>query len=73
MSQHEHTHDPGRQGGNSTTWRMILVLIGFIVIAGALLFTEHRAHVLGALIFFATAALSADAFVHARRPRTWRP
>ncbi len=51
MSQHEHTHDPGRQGGNSTTWRMILVLIGFIVIAGALLFTEHRAHVLGALIF----------------------
>ena len=51
MSQHEHTHDPGRQGGNSTTCRMILVLIGFIVIAGALMFTEHRAHVLGALIF----------------------
>ena len=28
-----------------------LVLIGFLVIAGALLFTEHRAHVLGALVF----------------------
>ena len=28
-----------------------LVLLGFLVIAGALLFTEHRAHVLGALIW----------------------
>ena len=28
-----------------------LVLIGFLLIGGALLFTEHRAHVLGALIY----------------------
>ena len=28
-----------------------LVLIGFMIIAGALLFTEHRAHVLGVLIW----------------------
>ena len=28
-----------------------LVLIGFLIIGGALLFTEHRAHVLGLLIF----------------------
>jgi hypothetical protein len=28
-----------------------LVLIGFLIIAGALLFTEHRAHVLGALVW----------------------
>jgi hypothetical protein len=28
-----------------------LVLIGFLVIAGALLFTEHRAHVLGLLVW----------------------
>jgi hypothetical protein len=28
-----------------------LVLIGFLIIAGALLFTEHRAHVLGILIW----------------------
>jgi hypothetical protein len=28
-----------------------LVLIGFLIIAGALLFTEHRAHVLGLLIW----------------------
>lgn len=26
-------------------------MIGFIIIAGALLFTEHRAHVLGALFW----------------------
>jgi hypothetical protein len=28
-----------------------LVLIGFVIIGGALLFTEHRAHVLGFLIY----------------------
>jgi hypothetical protein len=28
-----------------------LVLIGFLIIGGALLFTEHRAHVLGLLIY----------------------
>ena len=28
-----------------------LVLLGFLAIAGILLFTEHRAHVLGALIY----------------------
>ena len=28
-----------------------LVLIGFTIIAGTLLFTEHRAHVLGVLIW----------------------
>ncbi len=33
------------------TSRSGLVLLGFLAIAGALLFTEHRAHVLGALIW----------------------
>ena len=28
-----------------------LVLIGFLIIGGVLLFTEHRAHVLGVLIW----------------------
>jgi hypothetical protein len=28
-----------------------IVLVGFLIIAGALLFTEHRAHVLGLLIW----------------------
>lgn len=31
--------------------RAALVLIGFLAIAAALLFTEHRAHVLGLLIW----------------------
>ena len=31
--------------------RMGLVLVGFLAIAGALLFTEHQAHVLGLLIW----------------------
>ncbi len=35
----------------STKSRAGLVLIGFLVIAGALLFTEHRAHVLGLLVW----------------------
>ena len=33
-----------------------LVLIGFLIIGGALLFTEHRAHVLGLLIFLPSLA-----------------
>jgi hypothetical protein len=28
-----------------------LVLLGFLAIVGVLLFTEHRAHVLGALLY----------------------
>ena len=28
-----------------------LVLVGFLIIGGALLFTEHRAHVLGFLVW----------------------
>ena len=36
--------------------RVGLVLIGFLLIAGALLFTEHRAHVLGFLIWLSLLA-----------------
>ncbi|MGY3032927.1 hypothetical protein ACVIIV_002097 [Bradyrhizobium sp. USDA 4354] len=35
----------------STKAKAGLVLIGFLAIAGALLFTEHRAHVLGLLVW----------------------
>ena len=35
----------------STKSKAGLVLVGFLIIAGALLFTEHRAHVLGVLIW----------------------
>lgn len=44
-SSHERPHRSG------PSLRAGLVLTGFVVIAGGLLFTEHRAHVLGALIF----------------------
>ena len=51
MSLHDHTGSQGQPQGSFLTSRTALVLLGFIVIAGALLFTEHRAHVLGALIY----------------------
>ena len=37
--------------GMSRNARIGLVFAGFAVIAGALLFTEHRAHVLGLLLW----------------------
>lgn len=37
--------------GWSVKSRAALVLVGFLGIGGALLFTEHRAHVLGLLIW----------------------
>jgi hypothetical protein len=51
MSMHDHSEHGERPQGNFLTSRAGLVLIGFIAIAGALLFTEHRAHVLGVLIY----------------------
>lgn len=37
--------------GMPTKAKVGLVLIGFLIIAGARLFTEHRAHVLGLLVW----------------------
>jgi hypothetical protein len=51
MSSHdhsEHQHHPQRSFLSSPAG---LVFIGFAIIAGALLFTEHRAHVLGILVW----------------------
>jgi len=48
MSLHERS---GRDQGSFLTSPAGLVLIGFLMIAGVLLFTEHRAHVLGALLY----------------------
>lgn len=42
---------PPLREGMSTRSRAGLVLVGFLIIAGGLLFTEHRAHVLGLLIW----------------------
>ena len=51
MSLHDHSahQEPAQQSFLSS--RAALVLIGFLIIGGALLFTEHRAHVLGILIW----------------------
>lgn len=50
MSMQDHAHHEEPKGSFLTS-RAGLVLIGFLIIAGALLFTEHRAHVLGVLIW----------------------
>ena len=50
MSLHDHSNQDQPRGSFLTS-RAGLVLLGFLVIGGALLFTEHRAHVLGALIW----------------------
>jgi Protein of unknown function (DUF2933) len=50
MALHERCgHD--RPGGSLFASSAGLVLIGFLLLAGVLLFTEHRAHLLGALIY----------------------
>jgi hypothetical protein len=52
MSAQDHSgHQESAQAGTSLKSRAGLVLVGFLLIAGALLFTEHRAHVLGLLIW----------------------
>jgi hypothetical protein len=51
MSMHDHSTHEGQQQGSFLTSRAGLVLLGFLAIAGILLFTEHRAHVLGILIW----------------------
>lgn len=51
MLFHDHPDSQSQSQGSFLTSREGMVLLGFLVIAGALLFTEHRAHVLGALIW----------------------
>jgi hypothetical protein len=51
MSMHDHSEHESQRQGSFLTSRAGLVMLGFLVIAGALLFTEHRAHVFGILIF----------------------
>ena len=61
MSMHDHSEHEVQPQGSFLTSRVGLVLLGFLVIGGALLFTEHRAHVLGALIWL---PLFACLFMH---------
>ena len=51
MSMHDHSEHEGKAQGSFLTSRAGLVMLGFLLIAGALLFTEHRAHVFGVLIW----------------------
>jgi uncharacterized membrane protein len=50
MSVQDHS-DQSAEQGISLKSHIGLVLAGFLVIAGALLFTEHQAHVLGLLVW----------------------
>lgn len=57
----------GAPRGVSRNVRIGLVFAGFAVIAGALLFTEHRAHVLGLLIWLPVIACPfMHLFMHGR-------
>ncbi|MFN0044523.1 MAG: DUF2933 domain-containing protein [Alphaproteobacteria bacterium] len=51
MSLHDGTDGRDDRPKRFLTSRAGFVLLGFLAIAGALLFAEHRAHVLGALIW----------------------
>jgi len=51
MSIHDHSNHRDSPQGSFLTSRAGLVLLGFLAIGGFLLFTEHRAHVLGALFW----------------------
>ena len=51
MSTYDRSGNHDQHQGGFLTSRAGIVPIGFFVIAGALLFTEHRAHVLGILIW----------------------
>ena len=51
MSMHDYSEHEGHPQDSFLTSRAGLVMLGFLVIAGALLFTEHRAHVFGILIW----------------------
>jgi hypothetical protein len=53
METHTHNHENGK-GRRATIGR--LVLIGFALVAGYFLITEHRAHLFGALPFLLLAA-----------------
>jgi Protein of unknown function (DUF2933) len=65
MSVHDHSQFEHQPQGSFLTSRAGLVMFGFLIIAGVLLFTEHRAHVLGILIWLPLlACLLMHIFMH---------
>lgn len=51
MSIYDHPRDDDASRERFLTSPAGLVMIGFLVIGGIYLWTEHRAHLLGALVF----------------------
>jgi len=51
MSIHDHPHDDDGPRKRFLTSPAGLVMIGFLLIGGIYLWTEHRAHLFGALVF----------------------
>jgi hypothetical protein len=51
MSAHDHMRGDEPPSGRFLTSPSGLVLIGFLAIAGAYLWMEHRAHLLGVLVW----------------------
>jgi hypothetical protein len=51
MAATDHTHHEYESKRSFFASPAGVVFIGFVLIGGVLLFTEHRAHVLGALIY----------------------
>ena len=51
MSAHDHTGGDESPSGRFLTSPSGLVMIGFLLIGGIYLWMEHRAHLLGALVF----------------------
>jgi len=65
MTHHEHSAGPDRSEGSFLTSRAGLVAIGFLAVIGVLMFTEHRAHALGALFWLLPfACLFMHMFMH---------
>ena len=60
----EHSHYQGRSRGNFLTSRSGIVLIGFLLIAGYFLITEHRAHLVLALPYLPWLLLLACPLLH---------
>jgi hypothetical protein len=62
---HDRSRHQGSPRDNFLMSRAGLALLGFLVIAGVLLFTEHRGHVLGALFWLLPfACLFMHMFMH---------
>ena len=56
MSPHDHSSDQSPPQGSFLTSPAGLAMIGFLAIGAFLLFTEHRAHTLGALLWLVVLA-----------------